>query len=258
MENNIDQYLQPALKIARQAAVALLELYRKPAPFKVHVKEDGSPLTDADILAHEIIKERLTKLTPNIPVLSEEDCQVSFAERSQWEYYWLIDPLDGTREYLHRSDEFTINIALIHAGEPVLGIIYLPVSDSSFYACQGKNAFKQEADQAPQIIHTRLAKPEQTFTVTMGHRSKTTRLQDILPPQQPFEILRLGSALKFCRIAEGKADMYLCLGSPYEWDTAAGRCILEAAGGQVIPTYNAQHHCIIILKNHLFPHHLLH
>jgi 3'(2'), 5'-bisphosphate nucleotidase len=234
MENDISQYLQPALKVARRAALALLELYRKPGPFKVHVKEDGSPLTDADILAHEIIKEGLTRLTPDIPVLSEEDCQVSFQERRQWSYYWLIDPLDGTREYIHRSDEFTVNIALIHEGQPVLGILYLPVADSSFYTCQGQKAFKQEGHQTPQMIHSRVSKPGQSLIVAMGPRSKTTRIQDILPPNHPFEILRLGSALKFCWIAEGKADIYLCLGAPYEWDTAAGRCILEAAGGQVI------------------------
>jgi 3'(2'), 5'-bisphosphate nucleotidase len=234
MVANVDQYLQPALKVAKKAGIALLELYRKPGPFEVRTKPDSSPLTDADILAHEIIKVGLTEITPTIPVLSEEDCQIPFEERRQWPYYWLVDPLDGTREFIHRSDEFTVNIALIHNGRPILGIIYIPVTDISFFACEKQAAFKQEADQPPQPIHVRPWAAGQNIVIVIGQRSKTTRLQEMLQKNQKYELLRLGSALKFCWIAEGKADIYPCLGTPYEWDTAAGQCIVEAAGGQTI------------------------
>jgi 3'(2'), 5'-bisphosphate nucleotidase len=234
MDINICQYLQPAVQIAKKAGAGLLELYYKPGPFEVRTKQDASPLTKADILAHDIIKIALEELTPTIPVLSEEDCQIPYAERRQWSYYWLVDPLDGTREFIHRSDEFTVNIALIHNGQSLLGIVYIPVSDTSFFACSGQNAFKQVAEQPPQLIRARHWSSEQKIIATIGPRSKTTRLQEMLPQYHQNELLRLGSALKFCWIAEGKADIYPCLGAPYEWDTAAGQCILEAAGGQVI------------------------
>ncbi|MGB6976562.1 MAG: 3'(2'),5'-bisphosphate nucleotidase CysQ, partial [Gammaproteobacteria bacterium] len=223
-----------ALKVAQKAGIGLLELYQKPGPFAVSTKQDASPLTDADILAHEIIKVGLIEITPTIPVLSEEDCHIPFQERREWPYYWLVDPLDGTREFIHRSDEFTVNIALIHKGHPILGIIYLPVANISFFACQGQKAFKQEANHPPQPIHIRRRTSSENIVVVIGPRSKTTRLQEILPKHHQYEILRLGSALKFCWIAEGKADIYPCLGAPYEWDTAAGLCIIEAAGGQII------------------------
>ncbi len=226
--------LTPALEIAIAAGRRILEIYE--AGFHVKQKDDHTPLTEADLAAHSIIHEGLSTLTPDLPVLTEESTAIPFSERSQWKRYWLVDPLDGTREFINRSGEFSVNIALIEDHEPVLGIIYGPTLGVYYYACRGQGAYKREATSDPQRIHVR---SWQGGTATVVCSSATHRgkyLQRLIDSIGDVEVITLGSALKSCLVAEGKADLYARLGPTSEWDTAAAQCIVEEAGGQITTT----------------------
>lgn len=226
--------LTPALEIAIDAGRRILEVYE--AGFEVEVKKDLTPLTEADLAAHTIIDQGLRELTPSVPVLTEESTDIPFAERSRWSRYWLVDPLDGTREFIDRTGEFTINIALIQDHKPVLGIIYAPVLGIYYYACTGQGAFKREATSDPFPIHTR---PWQGGKVTVTCSRTTHRgdhIKTYLDKLGEHEIMIMGGALKSCLVAEGKADLYPRLGPTSEWDTAAAQCIVEEAGGHITDT----------------------
>lgn len=227
--------LRPALDIAIQAGRRILEVYE--AGFSVEHKEDKTPLTEADMAAHEVIDAGLVYLTPGIPVLTEESTGVPFAERSQWQRYWLVDPLDGTREFIDRTGEFTVNIALIDHQEAVLGIVYAPVVGVYYYACRGQGAFKREACNEPQRIQVRpcnLGKVVVAGGRLAHHRGGS--LERFLENLEGYEVISMGSALKSCLVAEGKADVYARLGPTSEWDTAAAQCVVEEAGGQITDT----------------------
>ncbi len=226
--------LTPALEIAIEAGRRILEVYE--AGFNVEVKEDQTPLTEADMAAHEIIDAGLTYLTPQLPVLTEESTATPFEERRHWQRYWLVDPLDGTREFIERSGEFTINIALIDGGEPVLGIVYAPVMGLYYYACRGQGAFKREATGQPERIR---ARRWEGGPLTLACSSATYRgghLDQLAERIGKCEVVTLGSALKSCLVAEGGADLYARLGPTSEWDTAAAQCVLEEAGGHLTDT----------------------
>jgi 3'(2'), 5'-bisphosphate nucleotidase len=228
--------LRPAIDIAIQAGRRILEIYE--AGFSVEHKEDKTPLTEADLAAHEVIDAGLVYLTPDIPVLTEESTNIPFSERSQWQRYWLVDPLDGTREFIDRTGEFTVNIALIDNHQPVLGIVYAPVVGVYYYACRGQGAFKREACNEPQRIFVRpctLGK-----VVVAGGRLAHLRggsLERFLENLGGYEVISMGSALKSCLVAEGKADVYARLGPTSEWDTAAAQCVVEEAGGRITDTH---------------------
>lgn len=225
--------LKPAIQIAIQAGRKILEIYE--AGFSVEHKSDKTPLTEADTAAHETIEQGLSHLTPDVPVLSEESTDIPYAQRASWHRYWLVDPLDGTREFIKRSGEFTVNIALIDNGEPVLGVIYAPVLGVYYYACRGHGAFKREAMNDPIQIHARPWRGGKV--VVAGSRSpRGEHLEAFLANLGEYEILSLGSALKSCLVAEGKADIYPRLGPTSEWDTAAAQCIVEEAGGHITDT----------------------
>jgi len=228
---SLDRLVGDVAAIARRAGEAILAVYA--GDFAVAHKEDRSPLTAADLAAHRIIVEGLSRLTPALPVLSEESATLPAAERLAWSRYWLVDPLDGTREFVKRNGEFTVNIALIDAHRPRLGIVHAPVGGALWYAWEGGGAHLQQApDQAARRLATRTAA---TPLVIAGSRSHASpRETDLVGRLGPVERLPLGSSLKFCRIAEGAADLYLRLGPTSEWDTAAGQCVLEQAGGAVL------------------------
>jgi 3'(2'), 5'-bisphosphate nucleotidase len=198
-------------------------------------KSDDSPVTAADMAAHHTIVDGLAELTPDIPVLSEESAKIPFEERSQWQKYWLVDPLDGTREFVKRNGEFTVNIALIDNHESVLGVVFAPVTGELYYAERGMGAFKKSPDSEPHKISSR-EKTDQS-TIIAGSRShQGDSLIRFLEKLGDYEIIPMGSSLKSCLVAEGRADIYPRLGPTSEWDTAAAQCVVEEAGGVLTTT----------------------
>ncbi len=221
------------LPLTRQAGEKILAVYH--TDFAVQAKDDQSPLTLADQQAHEHIAAGLATLTPDIPLLSEESAALDWSQRQAWRTYWLVDPLDGTKEFVQRNGQFTVNIALIHDNRPVAGVVYAPVHGVTYYAAEGLGAYKQENGQAARAIRTRA--PDGTL-VLVGSRAHAGAAQEDLlacltQSGVPFSLVAMGSSLKICLVAEGQADLYPRLGPTSEWDTAAAHCVLEQAGGQL-------------------------
>ena len=217
--------------IAREAGAAILEIYAH--NFTVQEKADKSPLTEADLAAHTIISQRLSELTPSLPILSEEDIE-GFPGPDQAGRYWLVDPLDGTKEFIKRNGEFTVNIALITEGKPVLGVVFAPVLDTIYYAAQGLGAFKQIGEGKREQIYVAKHNANTPWKVVGSRSHAGDSLNQVLQLLGEHEMLSMGSSLKFCMVAEGSADVYPRLGPTSLWDTAAAQCVVEQAGGQVI------------------------
>ncbi len=225
--------LEDIVRLSIAAGHRIMEVYN--TDFDVVQKSDNSPVTAADMAAHHTIVDGLTELTPDIPVLSEESAKIPFEERSQWQRYWLVDPLDGTREFVKRNGEFTVNIALIDNHESVLGVVYVPVTGELYYAERGCGAFKKTPDGEPVKINSR-EKTEQS-TIIAGSRShRGDSLIRFLERLGDYEVIPMGSSLKSCLVAEGRADIYPRLGPTSEWDTAAAQCVVEEAGGLLTTT----------------------
>nr|WP_255494635.1 3'(2'),5'-bisphosphate nucleotidase CysQ [Luteibacter sp. Sphag1AF] len=217
--------------LARRAGDAILEIYAE--DFEVIRKADESPVTAADLAAQRVIAEGLARLTPGVPLISEEAAAAPWAERSTWRRYWLVDPLDGTREFVKRNGEFTVNIALIEDHRPVLGVVSAPVTGDLYAGLHGQGAWRQRDEGAVrEPIHART--PPETMRVTGSRSHGNARMATLLERLGPHETFALGSSLKFCIIARGDADLYLRLGATSEWDTAAAQCVLEEAGGAVL------------------------
>ena len=231
--NDFTGLLEPAVEIARVAGGKILEIYN--SDFAVEEKDDRSPLTAADMASHHAIVDGLQALTPDIPVLSEESKSLPFDVRSGWQTYWLVDPLDGTKEFIKRNGEFTVNIALIHNGVPVLGVVHVPVTGVTYRACEGLGAFRQEAGSEPRRIGVRTLTDGPVLVVgSRSHRGES--LNAFLEKLGEHEMVSMGSSLKICLVAEGAADIYPRLGLTSEWDTAAAQCVVEQAGGTVTDT----------------------
>lgn len=227
---NLEHLCQQCVEIARAAGERILEIYN--SDYAVEEKEDKSPLTDADMAAHRTIVKALSALTPDIPVLSEESAKLPFSVRQQWQTYWLVDPLDGTKEFIKRNGEFTVNIALISNHRSVLGVIHVPVLNIDYFAWQDGGAFKIEQRGAPRPIQVRQQAAEKL--VVVGSRSHSSeQLQAYMKNLGDADLISMGSSLKFCLVAEGQADLYPRIGLTSEWDTAAAHCIVEQAGGRV-------------------------
>ncbi|MBS4702110.1 MULTISPECIES: 3'(2'),5'-bisphosphate nucleotidase CysQ [Aeromonas] len=216
--------------IARAAGDAILTIYRQ--PFAVEYKQDESPLTAADQGAHEVIVQALARLTPDIPVLSEESDAETMQARLGWSRYWLVDPLDGTKEFVSRNGEFTVNIALIDHGRPVWGLVYAPVLDRLWYGGKEVGAWRV-ADGTHKAIQTRPHEAGQVWRVVGSRNHLSQETLDYLAPFGEIELVSMGSSLKFCIIAEGGAELYPRLAPTCEWDTAAAQAVLEGAGGSV-------------------------
>ena len=224
-------FIEPVVELTIKAGDAILEVYA--TDFDVQHKADLSPLTQADMASHNVIDRGLKALTPDIPVLSEESGLPEYADRSQWETYWLVDPLDGTREFVNRNGEFTVNIALIARNRPVFGVVHVPVRHNTYVGCDGYGAERRTADSDPVKISVavKTAKPARV----VGSRShRGTSLDLFLDKLGDYEMHPMGSSLKFCLVAEGVADIYPRLGPTSEWDTAAAQAVVEQAGGSVI------------------------
>jgi len=229
----MDQQAQQLLDIARAAGQAILAVYHQ--DFSVEHKDDSSPLTAADLASHRTIVQRLAELDPEIPILSEEGAEIPFATRREWRRYWLIDPLDGTREFVKRNGEFTVNIALIDQGHAVLGVVHVPVSGVSYVGRVGDGAWKIDAEGRANPIQVSAVRHHPARVA--GSRSHAgDSLQRFLTGLGEHEIVSMGSSLKLCLVAEGAADVYPRLGPTSEWDTAAAQAVVEAAGGLVTDT----------------------
>ena len=225
------QCLDAVCAIARQASEAILAIYSQ--DFEVIRKDDDSPVTAADLAAQRVIADGLREIAPGVPVISEEALAAPWAERRTWRRHWLVDPLDGTREFVKRNGEFTVNIALIEDDRPVLGVVLAPVGGDTYFAAKGQGAWRQrEAGAARERIRTRRATG--TLRVTGSRSHAGARAGTLLDRLGEHETFALGSSLKFCVIARGDADVYLRLGATSEWDTAAAQSVLEEAGGAVL------------------------
>lgn len=225
------------LAIAQEAGEAILRVYAKmqgagAQDLLVTRKADGSPLTEADLQAHRIIADRLSKLTPDVPVVSEEDSE-SMKYRLPVGEFWLIDPLDGTKEFLARNGEFTVNIALIRDARAVFGVIVAPALGQSYWGGDGLGAFREVGGKVEPIRVASRANRGQPLRVVASKSHLNAGTIAYIERLGPHEIVQAGSSLKFCRLAEGAADIYPRLGPTSEWDTAAGQAIIEAAGGCV-------------------------
>lgn len=226
-----DAMREQVIDITRDAAAAILRIYD--SEFAVEHKDDASPLTAADLAAHRCIVEGLARVTPDIPVLSEESAEdVAATQRHGWSRLWIVDPLDGTREFVKRNGEFTVNIALVADGVPVYGFVQAPVTGVLWHGGAGIGAWRRERAGADQRLHVRPAARPLRVATSRSHRDARSdafiaRLGEIAP-------VGLGSSLKFCALADGGLDLYPRFGPTNEWDTAAGQCVLEGAGGCVL------------------------
>jgi 3'(2'), 5'-bisphosphate nucleotidase len=230
-EPTYESLLGPVRAIARAAGETILEVYNR--AFAVTLKADRSPLTEADHAAHDLIADRLAALEPTLPVLSEEDSGVAYATRRAWQRYWLIDPLDGTKEFIKRNGEFTVNVALVDRGRAVLGVVLAPALDIEYSASMGGGAFRRRESGALEPI--RVARPAAEPPRVVCSRSHAgDELTGYLERLGPHVLKPMGSAIKICLVAEGAADVYPRLGPTSEWDTAAAQAILECAGGSMI------------------------
>jgi len=218
------------VRLAQEAGAAIMHVYAQ--DFAVEHKDDKSPLTAADLAAHRHIVAGLGTMTPEIPVLSEESASVPWEIRRGWRRYWLVDPLDGTREFVKKNGEFTVNIALIEDGVPTFGVVYAPALDEMLYGQRGSGAFVRDGGQDVPVMVRKPADAPLRVAASRSHLDERTAAA--ISRMGEVEPLGLGSSLKFCRLAEGRLDVYPRFGPTSEWDTAAGQAVLEAAGGVVL------------------------
>jgi 3'(2'), 5'-bisphosphate nucleotidase len=219
------------LALAHEAGREIMQVYAQ--QFAVEEKADASPLTQADLRSQQRIVAGLEQLTPGTPILAEESATVAFEERRDWHEFWLVDPLDGTREFVSRNPEFTVNIALIRDHRPVLGVVHVPAQDLDYYGCENHGAFRQASGESPTPI--RVTVPAASPLRVVGSKShRGDSLDRLLPRLGPYELRPIGSSLKLCLVAEGSADFYPRLGPTMEWDTAAAHAVAECAGARVV------------------------
>jgi 3'(2'), 5'-bisphosphate nucleotidase len=220
------------INIAHEAGEKILQIYNKES-FDQQLKSDNSPLTEADIAAHNLIEKQLKLITPEIPVLSEESSSIPWQERKQWNYYWLIDPLDGTKEFIKKNGEFTVNIALIYQHNPIIGVVHAPVLGETWIGEQGKPAKKIEKNST-RVIKVKQHKQGEVYKVVGSRSHAGDSLNEFLNELGKHEIVSMGSSIKLCLVAEGRAHLYPRLGPTSEWDTAAAHAVVNAAGGEVV------------------------
>ncbi|MEX0994069.1 MAG: 3'(2'),5'-bisphosphate nucleotidase CysQ [Balneolaceae bacterium] len=218
------------IETAKQAGDAILEYYTD--EISVERKDDHSPLTRADMAAHHLIVDRLHELTPEIPVISEEGGIAGYEERKSWDKFWLVDPLDGTKEFIKKNGEFTVNIALIENNRPVFGVVHIPAKDMTYTGEEGKGSFKIEPEKDPVRIYSSKPQLNQPLTVVVSRSHGSDELESRLAQEGVIigDTIPAGSSLKFCLVAEGTADIYPRMGPTMEWDTAAGDAVFRYSG----------------------------
>ena len=221
--------LPEVLKIADAASEKVMSIYM--TDFKVNYKADESPITAADIASHNVIVEGLSNLSQDIPILSEEGAEIPWSERKHWQRFWLIDPIDGTKDFTQRTDEFTVNIALIENGEPILGVVTAPALKEAYWGLRGQGAYKR--DNTGHVQRITVAEPGEAKRVVASKNHLNEDTKAFIDKLGAHELVQAGSSLKFCKIAEGHADIYPRLAPTCEWDTGAAHAVLSAAGGKV-------------------------
>lgn len=238
--SQLDYPISDILKVVKQTALdagdAIMQVYQSD-DFDVQQKGDDSPLTKADLAAHNVIIEKLESSFPSIPCLSEESKEIAFDERKKWDLCFIIDPLDGTKEFIARNDEFTVNIALVENGQPILGVIYAPVLKTLYYAADTVGAYKQVELAEPEKISVRKLQQKDGknhFTVVASRRHGLDKVETMCQNFANYDLTSRGSSLKMCLVAEGAADLYPRLALTSEWDTAAAQSIVEHAGGMLV------------------------
>ncbi|MCE2594560.1 3'(2'),5'-bisphosphate nucleotidase CysQ [Motilimonas cestriensis] len=229
MATLIDKPIADICDIARLAGEAILEIYQR--DFEVQTKSDQSPLTEADLAAHNVIVKGLQAATPDIPILSEEAADISWQVRQTWQTFWLVDPLDGTKEFIKKNGEFTVNIALIHNNKPVLGVVYAPVLDKLYFADENGSFLTENG--ATRRLKVEAPAVGETVKIVGSRSHPSPDLAEYLTRFENYEMVPVGSSLKFCMVAEGAAHIYPRLGPTMNWDTGAGHCVAEQAGATV-------------------------
>ena len=221
--------VQDIVAIAKKSGDAIMQVYKQ--DFEVEYKQDNSPLTLADKKANDIIEDGLNQLLVNLPILSEEGKETPYESRKHWEYFWLVDPLDGTKEFVKKNGEFTVNIALIHKDTPVLGVVYAPALDVCYWAKQDEGAFK-DGKKLPHKAESQ--RNTYKIVASRSHMSDDTQaFIDAIDTQKEKEIISIGSSLKICLVAEGEADIYPRLGPTMEWDTGAAHAVANESGNSL-------------------------
>ena len=234
MSQTLEQLAPHAIKIAHQAGQAIMEFFEQ-GDYEEFNKEDESPVTSADYAANEIVLAELMRLTPDIPILSEEMEGLTLSQRAEWQQYWLIDPLDGTQEFVAGRTDFAVNIALVENGKPTLGVIYAPATNTTYWAITGKGTFKISNGKTKRVRAKTIDREKPYLRVAISRVQTLETITKFIKPDIAIEFVSLGScALKSCLVAEGTADIYLRVGPTGEWDTGAPQVIVEEAGGCII------------------------
>ena len=226
-----DELISSVKSIAVEAGSAIMDVYH--TDYDIQIKKDNSPVTEADKKANAIISNKLKKLTPDIPILSEEGRNIPFSERENWTSFWLIDPLDGTKEFIKKNDEFTVNIALIENGKPIFGVVYAPALDVLYWGEVGEGAYKKSGDSAEVKINI-LDELKSPVLVAGSRSHPSERMNAFMGQFEKSQVRPMGSSLKVCLVADGSVHFYPRLGPTMEWDTAAAHAVLRAAEGEMI------------------------
>ncbi len=244
---DLSRTLEQVKKAVAEAGAKILEIYADPSRFDTETKADDSPLTAADVAANNMLVARLREIAPEIPILSEESKQAAWSERKHWQQCWVVDPLDGTKEFLKRNDEFTVNVALIRDNKPILGVVYAPALQRWYFAARHEGAWRQHGGKVVEQIHVAEKIHDRPWRVVGSRSHNTAAVDAFLDALGDAEMLAMGSSLKLCLVADGSADVYPRLGPTSEWDTAAAHAVVVEAGGHVLDaetgeelTYNAR------------------
>ena len=239
MTSDLNAILPDVIKIAKQAGDAIMEIYNdENEDFGITTKDDNSPLTKADLLSNDVITKGLQTLAPDIPILSEESKKTEYSERSGWSRFWLVDPIDGTKEFIKRNGEFTVNIALVEGGKPIMGVVHAPARTTTYWGAEGAGAFKQNGDATAEpmkVSQTHEGLDAVTVVASRSHAGPETVafLEKLEAATGALNKVSAGSSLKLCLVASGEAQLYPRFGPTMEWDTAAAHAVVLQAGGTV-------------------------
>ena len=247
---NLDKILKGAIDAAQKAASVILQVYNN-EEFQVQMKSDASPITIADERANDIICKILKDLTPEIPIVSEENKEIAFEERQHFNFFWLIDPLDGTKEFIKRNGEFTVNIALIENHQPILGVVAVPIQNSIYYAIKGEGSFILKNGATKKIKSSSFSLTDEGLRIPISRSHLNDETDELISKYKNPVLMPTGSALKFLYLADGRLDIYPRFGTTMEWDTAATQIILEEAGGHLLELVSRKplHYNKVSLKN---------
>lgn len=244
---DLSRLLDEVRRAAVEAGAAIMEVYNRGKGTEAEYKDDNSPLTEADMAANRILVARLQELTPAVPIMAEESDLPPWSKRKHWRECWVVDPLDGTREFLKRNDEFTVNVGLVRDHKPILGVVYAPALQRWYYAARHEGAWRQDGKKTPSRLKVQPPESGHPLTVVGSRSHNTPEFDAFVDKLGASETVAMGSSLKLCLVADGTADLYPRLGPTSEWDTCAAHAVVDEAGGQVLNfetgealTYNAR------------------